>query len=165
MSVDKAIQTDEVYIIDRSHISHPEYNPRNVSDNQMDLLIITTCEDYFNIYKLLFDDITDEYINSKYSSPNNATYKYKLLEMYNFINDPVGKFYYHDDIKSEYNITPQNVPNEVDDKKVIYLFYDDNKIKFKSNYKLPEIFKIIVVKFMLEIQKKIESDDIVAAIE
>jgi hypothetical protein len=165
MSVDKGTQTDKVFIIDKSHISHPEYDPRNVDENQLDILIITTCEDYYNIYNLLFDDITDEFIHSKYSSPNNTTYKYKLLEMYNFINDPVGKFYYHEDIKTEYNITPQNVPNEVDDKKVIYLFYDDNKIKFKSNYKLPEIFKVLVVKCMLEIEPKIENENIIALME
>ena len=87
--------------------------------------------------------------------------------MYNFINDPVGKFYYHDDIKSEYNITRFNVPNEVDDKKVIFLYYDEklNKIGFKSNYKLPEIIKIFSVKFMLEIKRKIENEDIVALME
>ena len=167
MGVDKGTQTDKVFIIDKSHISHPEYDPRNVDENQLDILIITTCEDYYNIYNLLFEDIKEEYVDSKYSSPKNESYKYKLLEMYNFINEPVGKFYYHDDIKSEYNITRLKVPNEVDDKKVIFLYYDEklNKIGFKSNYKLPEIIKIFSVKFMLEIERKIENEDIVAHME
>ena len=156
MSVDKGTQTDKVFIIDKSHISHPDYDPRNVVENQLDLLIITT-----------FEDIKEEYVDSKYSSPKNESYKYKLLEMYNFINEPIGKFYYHDDIKSEYNITRFKVPNEVDDKKVIFLYYDEklNKIGFKSNYKLPEIIKIFSVKFMLEIERKIENEDIVAHME
>jgi hypothetical protein len=167
MSVDKGVQTDKVFIIDKSHISHPDYDPRNVEKNQLDLLIITTCKDYYDIYNLLFDDIKKEYVDSKYSSPNNESYKYKLLEMYNFINDPVGKFYYHEDIKSEYKITRFKVPNEVDDKKVIFLYYDEilHKIAFKSNYKLPEIVKIFSVKFMLEIERKIENEEIVAVME
>jgi hypothetical protein len=155
-------QTDDVHIVEPNDIDHPDYDPRNKSENQIDLLIIIKCPDYYNIYNLLFDDLTEEYISNKYSS-HCKEYKFKLLEMYNFTNDPVGKFYYHDNIESEYNITPQNVPNEVEDKKVIYIHYDDknSKILYKTNYKLPEVFKLLSVKVMLEISLKIENEDII----
>jgi hypothetical protein len=164
--VDVGTQTDEVYIIDKTDINHPEYNPRNKAPNQIDLLIIITCEDYFNIYNLLFNDLSENYISQKFS-PQHSSYKFKLLEIFNFINDPIGKFYYNDDIESEYNITHDNVPNEVEDKKVIFIHYDakTHKIQFKTNYLLPEIFKLLVVKFMLEIEKKIDKEDILKFIE
>ena len=164
--VDVATQTDDVHIIDKSDINHPEYNPRNKAPNQIDLLIIITCADYFNIYNLLFDNLDEKYISYKFSA-QNSVYKYKLLEIFNFIIDPIGKFYYNDDIESEYNITPDNVPNEIEDKKVIYIYYDhvNHKIQFKTNYLLPDIFKLLVVKFMLEIDKKIDKENILKFIE
>ena len=160
--VDVGTQTDEVYIIDKTDINHPEYNPRNKAPNQIDLLIIITCEDYFNIYNLLFNDLSENYISQKFS-PQHSSYKFKLLEIFNFIKNTIGKFYYNDDIK----LTHDNVPNEVEDKKVIFIHYDakTHKIQFKTNYLLPEIFKLLVVKFMLEIDKKIDKEDILKFIE
>ena len=110
--VDVGTQTDEVYIIDKTDINHPEYNPRNKAPNQIDLLIIITCEDYFNIYNLLFNDLSENYISQKFS-PQHSSYKFKLLEIFNFINDPIGKFYYNDDIESEYNILKQKTLSEL----------------------------------------------------